>query len=150
MTSKIRTATAVDIGAAQRLITALGYGNLSPEAFKASYDAVLSHPEMTVLVAEATDGEIVGLASVSHRPQLRLGGQLVSLDEFVVAPEARGKGVGARLIEEVKAIAERLGAVRLELEQNRNRESYSRSFYSKNGFTEVNSAVLRIDLARHD
>lgn len=35
--------------------------------------------------------------------------------------------------------------IRLELETNRARESYLRRFYVKNGFTEADSAVMRID-----
>jgi len=35
--------------------------------------------------------------------------------------------------------------IRLELETNRARESYRRGFYIKNGFTEADSAVMRIE-----
>jgi len=33
--------------------------------------------------------------------------------------------------------------MRVELTTNRTRESYARAFYTKNGFSEVNSAVMR-------
>jgi hypothetical protein len=42
-------------------------------------------------------------------------------------------------------MARKLGARRLELETNRARESYRRRFYVKNGFTEADSAVMRIE-----
>src|SRR6202008_3421012 len=96
-------------------------------------------------VAEDEDENIVGLASISNRPQLRLTGNLVTIDEFVIAADARGKGIGRELLNGAVAMAKKLGARRLELETNRARESYRRGFYVKNGFSEADSAVMRID-----
>lgn len=139
----IRNATEADLDETLRLIEALGYPGLDRESFDGIFKAILNHPEMTLLLAEDSLGRVVGLASISHRPQLRLAGILVSLDELVVADEARGQGVGRALLDQVKSIAKTLGAARLELETNRARVSYQRSFYLKNGFVEVDSAVLR-------
>jgi GNAT superfamily N-acetyltransferase len=71
-------------------------------------------------------------------------GLLVTIDEMVVAETARGAGVGARLLEHAKAEATRVGARRLELHTARPRPSYERGFYVKNGFVEVDSAVMRL------
>jgi N-acetylglutamate synthase-like GNAT family acetyltransferase len=139
----IRKAAGADVGEALRLIEALGYPGLDRDSFARNFTAVLNHPEIIVLLAEDSVGRVVGLASISHRPQLRLAGILVSLDELVVADEVRGQGVGRELLDQVKSIAKSLGARRLELETNRTRVSYQRSFYLKNGFIEVDSAVLR-------
>jgi GNAT superfamily N-acetyltransferase len=139
----IRNATEEDLDETLRLIEALGYPGLDRESFDGIFKAILHHPEMALLLAEDSLGRVVGLASISHRPQLRLAGILVSLDELVVADEARGQGVGRALLDQVKSIAKTLGAARLELETNRARVSYQRSFYLKNGFVEVDSAVLR-------
>jgi N-acetylglutamate synthase-like GNAT family acetyltransferase len=140
----IRKAASSDVESIWRLLADLGYGDQTLSTFEETFRTVSLNSAISVLVAEAGD-RIVGLASTSHRPQLRLGGLLVSLDEFVVAAEYRGCGVGRLLLEGVKAHARALKACRLELETNRVRESYKRGFYVKNGFTEVNSAVLRID-----
>ena len=141
----IRAAVEADADALYGLMTDLGYQQLSLAEFGDTFAAVLRHPEMILLVAEAASGRVVGLASISHRPQLRLAGTLATIDELVVADVMRGCGVGKALLEEAKRAASRLNARRLELETNRARDSYRRQFYIKNGFFEADSAVMRID-----
>jgi GNAT superfamily N-acetyltransferase len=145
MGTLIRLATENDVQAAFRLMTDLGYPDVELERFTRAYHAVLVHPAMLLIVAEDENEEVIGLASISNRPQLRLTGNLVTIDEFVVAADARGKGVGRELLNAAIAMANKLGARRLELETNRARESYRREFYVKNGFIEADSAVMRID-----
>ena len=140
----IRPATESDLQAAFKLMAELGYPDLSTARFAETYSSVQNHPAMTLIVAEV-DGEVVGLASISRRPQLRLTADLITIDELVVADSARGMGAGRALLDYVKAMAGRLGACRLELETNRARESYRRRFYIRNGFTEADSAVMRIE-----
>ena len=146
----IRSATESDARAAFRLMTDLGYPDLSMARFAKTYASVLKNPVMTLIVAEDEDGAVVGLASISRRPQLRLKADLITIDELVVAAHARDLGVGSALLEHAKELAEHSGAGRLELETNRGRESYRRQFYIKNGFTEADSAVMRIDYEADD
>ena len=141
----IRIATLMDQQSAFELMSELGYPGLSFVRFSAAYNAVLEHPTMSLLVAEDENGDVIGLASISRRPQLRLTANLVTIDELVVADRARGRGVGKKILKTVEVMARKLGAGRLELETNRARESYSRGFYIKNGFKEADSAVMRID-----
>jgi GNAT superfamily N-acetyltransferase len=135
----------MDLQSAFGLMSELGYPGLSLPQFIKAYHAVLEHPTMFLLVAEDNNGRIIGLASMTSRPQLRLTANLVTLDELVVADHARGQGVGKKLLEAAEARARKLGARRFELETNRTRESYRRGFYVKNGFTEADSAVMRKD-----
>lgn len=141
----IRPATESDAQRAFELMTDLGYSDLSLARFTQTCQSVLKNPAMMLMLAEDGDGEVIGLASISHRPQLRFSGDIMSIDELVVADSARGRGVGRDLLNAVKAIAEKMGVRRLELETSRKRESYRREFYIKNGFTEADSAVMRID-----
>jgi N-acetylglutamate synthase-like GNAT family acetyltransferase len=142
----IRPATDADMQAAFKLIGELGYPDVDFNEFATTYSSVQNHPGMTLLLAEH-DGDVVGLASISRRPQLRLAGDLITIDELVVADTARGLGVGRSLLQHVKTMSQDSGARRLELETTRTRESYERSFYVKNGFTEADSAVMRINFA---
>ena len=99
-----------------------------------------------MLIAEDSENrKVLGLASMSERPQLRLGASLVTIDEFVISEAARGRGVGALLLAEAKRCALARRAKRLQLDTHRQRESYRRRFYVKNGFSEVDSAVMRLE-----
>lgn len=141
----IRLAKEDDARAAFTLMTDLGYPDVELDQFAETYHQVLEHQTMILLVAEDDNNEVIGLASMSNRPQLRLTGNLVTIDEFVIADKARGTGVGRELLNAAMAVAKKLGARRLELETNRARESYRRGFYIKNGFVEADSAVMRVE-----
>jgi len=140
----LRSANDSDAEAAFKLIGELGYADLCFAPFSKTFRSVLENPAMMTFIAEV-NGEVVGLATVSFRPQLRLTADLFSIDEFVISDRVRGQGVGRRFLEHLKGVAKQAGARRLELETNRARASYRRGFYIKNGFTEADSAVMRID-----
>jgi N-acetylglutamate synthase-like GNAT family acetyltransferase len=141
----IRRATENDAESAYQLITALGYPQLDRNDFGYIYKVVITHPESLILLAENDEGQIIGLMTISHRPQLRLAGTILCIDELVVSNEARGGGAGRALLEYAKQRAIEMKAERIELHTRRNRESYKRQFYIKNGFTEANSALMRLE-----
>jgi GNAT superfamily N-acetyltransferase len=141
----IRRALESDIDSAHELIEALGYPNIEQVDFKQAFAEVLNHRDSLVFIAEKADGQAIGLMTISHRPQLRLAGILVCIDELVIADSARGLGAGGALLKEAKRFAAEMGAKRLELHTNRGRVSYERAFYVKNGFSETNSAVMRME-----
>src|SRR5262245_60323319 len=105
---KIRRAGDGDTAAAFVLMSALGYEALELKAFEFVFKSVIARENAAVLVAESDRGQIVGLAAMSWRLQLRLAGTLISLDELVVDPAMRGGGVGKALLDEVKALANRV------------------------------------------
>lgn len=141
----IRRANESDVESAYRLIVALGYPHLARNDFERTFKAILAHPETMVLLAADESGQAIGLMTLSRRPQLRLAGTIVCIDELAVIDEARGRGVGRALLNRAKEIASELSAERLELHTNRARESYTRQFYVKNGFAEANSALMRLE-----
>ncbi len=143
----IRRANENDSQSAYSLIVALGYLTLTSERFTEIFNTVITHPETIVLLAENEIAQAIGLLTISHRPQLRLGGTIVCIDELIVSDQARGRGVGQALLQAAKRFAVDLKAERIELHTRRTRESYKRQFYVKNGFTEANSALLRIEKA---
>jgi GNAT superfamily N-acetyltransferase len=93
-----------------------------------------------------SEGQVVGVASLSFRVQLRFAGILATLDELSVAPAACGGGVGRLLCAEAKRVAVERGAVRLALLTDRGRESYARGFYVQCGFREDSAAHFVCDL----
>jgi GNAT superfamily N-acetyltransferase len=138
----LRKALLDDAETVHSLVRELGYPELDDQTFGVGFEAVLANPTQQALVAEV-DGQVVGFMSLNIKPQVRLAGLLATIDELVVTESARGRGVGKALVEFAKAVAVRVGAGRLELHTARKRASYERGFYTKNGFAEIDSAVLR-------
>jgi GNAT superfamily N-acetyltransferase len=90
----------------------------------------------TVLAAQTAAGEVVGYAAVHWLPYLFLPGPEGYVSELFVRRAARGQGAGAQLLAAVKAQAQARGCFRLRLLNHRQRESYQRSFYKKQGWQE--------------
>lgn len=144
-TLRVRSAREDDAPAVVALLRALGY---SPDDGRAPGEilrATLDRPDLAAFLAVGDVGPL-GLIVVSHRPQLHLGGTLVSIDALAVLPEVRGRGIGRRLLRRAAAYARLHRAVRLELHTTRARENYRRGFYPANGFREIDSALFRRDL----
>ena len=140
----VRRARPGDAVAIRALLEQLGY-TPDPRLANETITQVVRHPEAAVFVA--VEGlQVVGFLAMSHRPQIRLGGLLASIDELVVSSQRRAQGIGSTLLETALAHARSLHCRRVELHTNKARESYKRQFYVQRGFKEVGSALLRIDL----
>jgi len=96
---------------------------------------VVQHPEMESLVAHhvASYSSVFAVLTMSHRPQLRLGGRVASLDLFVVAEAHRGRGVGSDLLAQALRRSEALGCKRVELILPGAREQ-RHEFFESHGF----------------
>jgi hypothetical protein len=84
MSVRVRPASLQDGVAVLALLEAVGYYP-EPISFAQTYRKTLANPQFLVRVAEA-EGKIIGMASLSLRYQLGLGGLLACLDELAVAP----------------------------------------------------------------
>ena len=137
----LRRARPGDADGVRVLVEHLGY---SPDArgFGETFTQVVRHPEAAVLVL-AEGVRVVGYLALSHRPQIRLGARLASIDDLAVDPAYRGKGLGSALLDHALELARGLGCVRIEVSTTRARDSYARGFYRQHGFTETDSALLR-------
>ncbi len=145
MSLSVRRARPGDGYAILHLLAELGY---TPDARAANeiVAQVVRHPEAAVFVA--SEGlKVIGYLALSHRPQIRLGGRAAYIDELVVDERRRGDGVGTALLDAALVYARGLGCRRVDLTTNRARTSYQRGFYVGHGFREVDSALLRFDLA---
>jgi PhnO protein len=143
----IRAAHEQDAKSIALLLCELGYSEVDESKVMRTFAEVLASKFMGIRVAVFA-GEVVGFVSYSWKPQLRLCGLSMELDELVVTAKVRGEGIGQMLLHEVIEVARFQGVHRLILSTNRKRESYARKFYEKNGFVEKDSAWLCLDLKR--
>ncbi|HUJ28347.1 MAG TPA: GNAT family N-acetyltransferase [Myxococcales bacterium] len=78
---------------------------------------VVQHPEMESFVAHDAGAysRLYGMITMSHRPQLKLGGRVASIDLFIVSPEQRGRGIGHDLLTQAIGRAQALACKRMEV-----------------------------------
>ncbi len=139
-----RRAKQEDVPVIADIIRKLGwFPHAEKESEIATRRRVLVHLELadsdeshTVLVAEDDDGQAVGYVSVHWLPYLVLSGPEGYISELFVREDARGRGVGSTLMEDVKELAVTKGCSRLMTLNNRTRPSYERDFYARLGFEE--------------
>ena len=101
---------------------------------------VVQHPEMESFVAHdaAAFSKLFGMITMSHRPQLRLGGRVACIDLFLVAPEQRHKGIGHDLLTQALRRSEALGCKRVEVYLPPQGDSRL-AFFESNGFVKGNN-----------
>jgi GNAT superfamily N-acetyltransferase len=140
----IRKANIRDAGAIAGILHGLKwFANLQAASIETTQAQVTRHlelcnadPSHSVYVAEDAAGAIAGYVSVHWLPYLFLTGPEGYISELFVDEAWRGNGIGAQLLETVKAEAKERGCYRLMLINNRTRESYQRAFYKKHGWEE--------------
>ena len=83
------------------------------------------------------DGRLIALSLGSIRHYW--SGTVYCVDEFCVAREAQGQGIGTRFLAAVEKEAARRGAAALFLQTDRQMPAFA--FYGKNGYRELGSHV---------
>lgn len=142
---RIREVEDKDIQDVQDLLKELGYSVSDMTSFKSTWDKILLSKDMGILVAE-NEKKIVGYLAYSIKPQLRLSGYCMEIDELSISDKFRGQGIGSSLLSHAKEIARATNVKMMIISTNRERESYKRGFYLKQGFKEKNSAWFKLDL----
>lgn len=132
----LRRARPGDATGVRTLIEHLGH-NPEPRGFAETFTQVVRHPEAAVIVL-AEGVRVVGYLALSHRPQIRLGGRIATIDELAVDPDHRGRGLGSALLEHALELVRGLTCVRIEVSTG-----LAHGFFAKHGFIEVDSVVLR-------
>jgi GNAT superfamily N-acetyltransferase len=131
---KIRPLKRGDRDAAFKLLAADGW-LVSPGDQELAISWVVQHPEMESFVAHDTAAfsRLFGMITMSHRPQLRLGGRVACIDLFLVPPEQRGKGIGHDLLAQALRRSQALGCKRVEIQLPRVLDQ-RHEFFEKTGF----------------
>jgi PhnO protein len=139
-----REAAADDLDAVASLLGHLGYA-MRPDEMKDIYLLLLSDPQSRILLA-LNESQAVGLIHLCTHPALRLNGYHVWIEELVVHPEFRSRGIGKELLDAAARYAQMRNAVLIEVQTSNKRESLRRGFYAKNGFVQAQSTLYRRQL----
>jgi len=111
MSVQVRAAALQDGVAVLELLEKVGYYP-EPISFAQTYRKTLANPNFLVRVAESA-GRIVGLATLSLRYQLGLGGLLACLDELVIPAGPEEKRANRLLLKATVGKARAMGARRV-------------------------------------
>jgi GNAT superfamily N-acetyltransferase len=149
MDIQIRKATGQDAPVIAELLRTMGlFAHINAETPPATREHVSRHLGLcqaddshSVYVAQDFNGEIVGYCAVHWLPYLLLPGPEGYVSELFLRESSRGLGIGGQLLETVKAEARERGCSRLMLLNLRDRESYKRGFYRKQGWQERSEAI---------
>jgi len=141
-TLKIRSAVPSDLLAIGTFVTNLGY-TAQRDALLALLGPMLDDHRHIVLLGENDAHGVAALLSLSSRPVLRLQGWVGTIEEFVVRPGLRQRGIGERMLQYAKGLAAERGWVRLETVVSRRRESHRRGFLLARGFVQADRVTYR-------
>jgi ribosomal protein S18 acetylase RimI-like enzyme len=135
MQVEIRAATALDAPAAVGLMAQLaefGHGQVDP-GVEERFRRMIESPQYAIFVAEASQGQVVGLLSMSQRWTLWHTGPCALIEELVVDEGARRQGIGRALIQAALDWARAQGCSEVELStEPDNRQA--QAFYRRLGF----------------
>ena len=137
----IRPATSADRSICVALLNQLSEatdGAVLP-GFDSAFDELLKQNRGLILIAEEGQ-QILGMASISFNLALRYGGDYCQLEELIVSPEARGKQIGAQLMNRAGEIATERGCGEFGLYLLESTE-HNRPFYEKFGFTAIGTEM---------
>ncbi len=140
-TFKIRPARRADREAIAAMLKDLGYADAADSS---TLLWVINHPEVDVFVAADPLDRAIGFVSLSHRPQLRLGGRIASVEELVVAQAWRKRGVGTRLLVAAVDRARALSAKRVEVSTLQGSDQLRPTFFERCGFVAADLVVMRL------
>jgi len=136
----IRSASACDAVAVSALLTELGYPTLA-SSVPDRLARLAATGWATALVAE--EEALVGLATGHVLPVLHADGPLARLTVLVVAPSARGRGVGRRLVEAIEAWARSKGCARIAVTTALHRAE-AHAFYERIGYEHTGRRYAKV------
>jgi GNAT superfamily N-acetyltransferase len=127
----IRPAREDDVAELAELAGHLGYP-VGEDAMRERMARISAHPDYHTLVAER-EGRVIAMAGLMRGMTHHRDGTYARLIALVVNPDARGGGVGARMMEACEAWARQVGAGSLHLTTASHREDAHR-FYRGLGY----------------
>ncbi|ASQ91669.1 GNAT family N-acetyltransferase [Prosthecochloris sp. GSB1] len=112
---------------------------------------IVAEPSLgRVLVCQETkSGGIVGMVVLLFTFSTALGARVVLLEDMVVDPSYRSRGVGGLLLREAEALARSEGYERITLLTDGD-NLRAQAFYEKNGYNRSKMAVFRRMLSRSE
>lgn len=106
---------------------------------------LLETPEIGHIYCATDSNSIVGMVSILFTVSTAEGGRAAWLEDMVVEPSRRGRGIGKRLLDEAVSGARAAGCTRLSLLTDATNSSAMR-FYGRAGFVRSKMVPMHLGL----
>ena len=103
---------------------------------------IISNSEIGEIIVARESSKIIGMANLLYTVSTALGSRVAILEDMVVSPDARGKGVGSKIIDYCLTITKQKGVKRITLLTDFDNDGAHR-FYEQHGFTRSSMIVFR-------
>ena len=118
-----------------------------PERQARGLALILAAPQTGRIFVAREGAGIAGMVSLLFTVSTALGAPVCWLEDMVVRPDARGRGVGGMLIEHAIAFARAEGYARLTLMTDGDNAA-ARRFYERHGFSRSDMVAMRFAIGR--
>lgn len=103
---------------------------------------IITEKDVGVIVLAIDSNQIIGMVNILYTVSTALGGRVAMLEDMVVSPKVRGKGVGSRLMKYSLGLAKQKGCKRITLLTDHDNDGAHR-FYQKHGFSRSSMVAFR-------
>ena len=147
--SEITTATEDDLPALVELLAVLfaQEHEFAPNAQAQSKGlaAIIGNPEVGSIIVLRDGDNILGMVILLYTVSTALGARVALLEDMVIAPAARGSGMGSRLLSSALEHARAAGCKRVTLLTDDDNQEAQR-LYRKHGFRRSSMVPMRLAL----
>lgn len=110
------------------------------------FDEMINDPKRCAIFIAEDNNKKLGAAVVTFHEALHMGGQYAYLEELIISYEARGTGVGSKLLKWIEEDAKQRGMMAVHLSQPPATSLYNterNKFYEKNGYLDQNVSRVK-------
>lgn len=146
---QIEIAKTSDIPALVELLTALFEQEVEfkpdEEAQKRGLALIINNPDIGLILVAKQQGTAIAMVNLLFTISTALGGRVAMLEDMIVSRSARGKGIGAQLMQSAITHTHNAGCKRITLLTDGSNEN-AQQFYTKQGFIRSTMIPYRMKL----
>jgi ribosomal protein S18 acetylase RimI-like enzyme len=116
-----------------------------PERQRRALELILADPSRARIYVARAGGKVIGMAALHFTTSTAEGGRVAGLEDCVVHPEQRRKGIGEKLLSYVLKQAKAEGALRVMLLTDGD-NTRAQALYRKMGFAPSSMLAMRLKL----
>lgn len=106
---------------------------------------IINYPEKGIILLAKQDKKIIGMVNLLLTVSTAMGKRVALLEDMVVSPDCRHKGIGSKLLTEAISLAKKNDCGRITLLTDKTNKM-AHNFYKKQGFKESTMIPLRLAL----